>query len=140
MKIYLDIDETLINNNIENVDGRMIYEPKLANHLHEFLEYMLKNHDVYWLTTHCNGDATTAVSYMADFVPYEIVRLIMRIKPTRWKMVKTQAINMNENFLWFDDAPTWEDIEELKKHGKLDSFVRVNLDKDLDVLGRYLEV
>lgn len=70
MKIYLDIDDTLINTDMYNM--------RPANHLKEFLEYMLRNHDVYWLTTHCNGDATTAVSYMAEAVPDEIVGFIKK--------------------------------------------------------------
>jgi len=64
MKIYLDIDDTLINTDMYNM--------RPANHLKEFLEYMLRNHDVYWLTTHCDGDATTAVSCMNKFVSSEI--------------------------------------------------------------------
>ena len=140
MKIYLDIDETLIDNSLKHVDGQLIYEPTMANHLKEFLEHVLENHDVYWLTTHCNGDATTAVSYMADMVPYDIIRLIMRIKPTKWNLHKAEAINMEEDFLWFEDAPTWSDLDKLKKYNKEDSLVRVNLDEDPDVLGRYLEV
>ena len=35
MKIYLDIDDTLINTDMYNM--------RPANHLKEFLEYMLKN-------------------------------------------------------------------------------------------------
>lgn len=140
MKIYLDIDETLINNNIYEMNGQYIFpKPKPANHLKEFLEHMLKNYDVYWLTTHCNGDASTAVSYMAKSVPDEIVGLIKKIKPTKWNLVKSEAIDMNEDFLWFDDAPTWEDTENLKKHNKLESLVRVNLDENPDILSEFID-
>lgn len=141
MKIYLDIDETLIDNRLEkNEDGYMVYKPVITKHLKEFLEHILENHDVYWLTTHCNGDATTAVSYMAEVVPYDIIRLIMKIKPTKWNLCKSEAINMEEDFLWFEDAPSWNDLDKLKKYNKMDSLVRVNLDEDPDVLGRYLKV
>ena len=44
---------------------------------------------------------------------------------------------MNEDFLWFDDAPTWGDIENLKKHNKLDSLIRVNLDENPDILKEF---
>jgi len=64
MNIYLDIDDTLINTDMYNM--------RPANHLKEFFEYVLRNHDVYWLTTHCDGDATTAVSCMNKFVSSEI--------------------------------------------------------------------
>jgi len=43
----------------------------------------------------------------------------MKIKPTRWKVLKTEAIDMNEDFLWFDDAPTREDLDKLKKHNRI---------------------
>lgn len=46
---------------------------------------------------------------------------------------------MNEDFLWFDDAPTWGDIENLKKYNKLDSLVRVNLDENPDILSEFLD-
>ena len=132
MKIYLDIDDTLINTDMNNM--------RPANHLKIFLEQMIKDHDVYWLTTHCDGDATTAVSYMSKFVSPEIIDLITKIKPTKWKVLKTEAINMNEDFLWFDDAPTWGDIDALKKHNKLESFVRVNLDEDPDILKNFITI
>jgi len=131
MKIYLDVDDTLINTDM--------YDIRPANHLKEFLEQMLKNHDVYWLTTHCDGDATTAVFYMGKYVSPEVVDLVMKIKPTKWRVLKTEAINMNEDFLWFDDAPTWGDIENLKKHNKLDSLIRVNLDENPDILSEFLD-
>jgi len=78
MKIYLDIDDTIISPYINGVNLEM----KPANHLKQFLGHMIKNHDVYWLTTHCDGDATTAVSYMNKFVSPEITNLIVKIKPT----------------------------------------------------------
>jgi hypothetical protein len=131
MKIYLDIDDTLINTDIHNIHP--------ANHLKEFLEFMLKNHDVYWLTTHCDGDAETAISYMAKSVPVEVVELTKKIKPTKWNLTKSEAINMDEDFLWFDDAPTAEDIKELRKHNKLDSLIKVNLDENPDILKEFLD-
>lgn len=130
MKIYLDIDDTLINTDMYNM--------RPANHLKEFLEYVLKNHDVYWLTTHCDGDATTAVSYMNKFVPSEITDLIMRIKPTRWKVLKTEAINMDEDFLWFDDTLSWGEEQELKKNNKIKCYAKVDLDNNPDILSTYI--
>jgi len=140
VKIYLDIDDTLINNNNYEMDEQyIISKPKPAKYLKEFLECMLKNHDVYWLTTHCLGDASTAVSYMANSVSDEIVGLIKKIKPTKWNLTKSEAINMYEDFLWFDDDPTLEDIENLKKHNKLDSLITVNLDENPDILSEFLD-
>src|SRR3989344_5197945 len=121
MKIYLDIDDTLINTDMYNM--------RPANHLKEFLEHMLENHDVYWLTTHCNGDATVPVSYISRFAPQEIVNLVVKIKPTSWSILKTEAINMDEYFLWFDDTLSWGEEKALREHDKLTSYVKVDLDK-----------
>lgn len=130
MKIYLDIDDTLINTDMYNM--------RPANHLKVFLECMLNNHDVYWLTTHCNGDATTAVFYMNKFVSSDITDLIMKIKPTRWKVLKTEAINMDEDFLWFDDTLSWGEEQELRKNNKLRSYVKVDLDNNPDILSTFI--
>ena len=130
MKIYLDIDDTLINADM--------YEVKPANHLKEFLSYMLKNHDVYWLSTHCDGNAETAVSYLSQFVDADITSLIKKIKPTKWKYFKAEAINMGEDFLWFDDVLSFNDEELLKSKNKLGSYVKVNLDEDPDILLEFI--
>ena len=131
MKIYLDIDDTLINTDMYNM--------RPANHLKEFLEHMLENHDVYWLTTHCNGDATVPVSYISRFAPQEIVNLVMKIKPTTWNILKTDAINMDEDFLWFDDTLSWGEEKALKDNNKLTSHVKVNLDDKPNFLLDFIE-
>lgn len=126
MKVYLDIDDTLLNTDIHNT--------RPANHLKEFLEYMLKNHDVYWLTTHCNGDATVPVSYLSRFVTPDITALLLRIKPTRWEMRKIDAINLDEEFMWFDDVLTDSEEKLLREKGKLSSHIMVDLDANPDFL------
>lgn len=131
MKIYLDIDDTLLNTDI--------HDTRPANHLKPFLEYMVSNHDVYWLTTHCNGDATVPVSYMSRFVDHSLVALLMKIKPTKWSMIKTDAINMDEDFLWFDDVLSWGDEKALESKGKLSSYVKVDLDENPDILSEFIE-
>lgn len=140
MKIYLDIDDTLLHTDISNI--------RPANFLKQFLEYMLKNHDVYWLTTHCNGDATIAVSYLSKFVTPEITSLIMRIKPTRWRgvkepdtdrLLKTDGIDMDEDFLWFDDVLSDGEEKALREKNKLASYVKVDLDKDPDFLEKFIK-
>ena len=131
MKIYLDVDDTLINTDMYNM--------RPANHLKEFLEYMLANHDVYWLTTHCNGDPTVPVVYMSRFVSQDVVSLLMKIKPTSWNVLKTDAINMNEDFLWFDDTLSWGEENALKDNSKLNSHVKVNLDDKPNFLLDFIE-
>ena len=130
MKIYLDIDDTLLNTDI--------YNTRPANHLKPFIEYMLSNHDVYWLTTHCNGDSTIPTSYMSRYVSTDMIPLLMKIKPTRWETLKTDAINMEEDFLWFDDVLSWGDEKALEKKGKLGSYIKVDLDENPNILLEFI--
>lgn len=59
MKIYLDIDGVLLDYDNGGVaDGAI-----------ELIEYVTKEFDCYWLTTHCKGDPTTAVSYLQEYFP-----------------------------------------------------------------------
>jgi len=51
MKIYLDINGTIIHRKLEK--GKAVVKP--ASYLKEFLDNALKRHDVYWLSTICNG-------------------------------------------------------------------------------------
>lgn len=126
MKVYLDIDDTLLNT-------RDLYI-RPADHIKPFLEYVVNNYDVYWLTTHCNGDASVPVAYLSRFVSSDVVQLIMKIKPTSWKIHKTGAINMDEDFLWFDDTLAWGEEKALQAKNKLSSFVKVDLGKNPSAL------
>lgn len=132
MKIYLDIDDTLIHTDLFNV--------RPANHVKEFLTNIVKKHDTYWLTTHCNGDSTVPVLYLSKIFPEELMPLIMRIKPTRWEMRKIDAINLDENFLWFDDVLMDSEEKLLNEKGKRDSHIMVNLDDNPDFLKDYLNI
>jgi len=135
MKIYLDIDDTLITNYIEGNS----FKVKPANHLKKFLKHVIENYDVYWLTTHCNGDASTAVAYISRFIDNETIDLVKKIKPTKWNVLKTEAINMDEDFLWFDDSLFPEEEQQLKDKNKLGSFVRMDLENDPNILSDFLD-
>ncbi len=126
MKIYLDIDDTLLNTEIFN--------RRAANHLKPFLEDMLEKYEVYWLTSHCNGDPSVPVAYLSRFVTPDITPLLMKIKPTKWEVLKTEAINMDEEFLWFDDSLSWGEEEALKAKNKLSSHVKIDIYENPDVL------
>ena len=73
--------------------------------LEEFIDYVTANFDCYWLTTHCKGDAVTAQRYLAEFFPVEVIKKLQCIKPTTWDPLKTEAINLKEEFYWLDDYP-----------------------------------
>lgn len=132
MKIYLDIDNTLLYS-----EG---FDSKPVNYLKEFLENVTSKHDVYWLTTHCNGDASVPVDYMSRFVGEDLVQLIKIIKPTMWNISKSEAIDMSKDFLWFDDILMFSDEKRLREANRLDCFVRVNIASNPDFLKGFLTI
>jgi hypothetical protein len=81
-----------------------------ANYAPEFLKYVLSKYPdtTYWLTTHCNGDASVPVQYIGHLFDQEIAELMKLIKPTSWETAKTRAIDFSEPFLWFDDDLFYE--------------------------------
>jgi len=132
MKIYLDIDKTILWSDY--------YNSYPAKHLKEFLTAALDKHDIYWLTTHCDGDANTAVAYLSRYFDEELIALIRQIKPTSWKNRKIEAIDLSEDFLWFYDMLLDSEERDLIKHGKLDSYVYVYLAEDQDIFQRYMKI
>ena len=122
MKIYLDINGTIIQRKLEK--GKAVVTQ--ASYLKEFLENTLKKHDVYWLSTICNGNTEEVVSYLKMFLSPEELRLAAQVKPTKWGRYKVDAINLGEEFLWFDDVLLPQEEEILITAGKIGSFVRVN--------------
>ena len=64
------------------------------NHLSRY--YLLAN---YPLSRRC----THAHSTLWTFFDEETVTLMKRIKPTNWNINKTEAIDFETPFLWFDD-------------------------------------
>lgn len=115
MNIYLDIDGTLLQ------DGAP------APCSHEFIEHVTKYHDCYWLTTHVrNGELGYLFPYLERAgVKPATLKLMECIKTTQWDMLKTEAIDMNENFLWFDDQPTAVESDILSTEGKDASLVLI---------------
>ncbi len=116
MKIYLDIDGTLLGQNSVPAKG-----------LHEFLEYVIQHHDCYWLTTHCKGDSEGALnSLRRNNVVQDTIDLATKIKATDWDVLKTDAIDMSEDFVWFDDSPMASELIALEKNNKTDSLYHMN--------------
>lgn len=123
MNIYLDIDGVILAN-----------DKQLADYAKEFLKYITDNHVVYWLTTHCKGDADYTVNFMSRFFDVEMISLLKKIKPTRWNVSKTEAINFSVPFLWFDDQLFDFEKEDLIKHNALNSWIELDLAKNVNQL------
>lgn len=121
MNIYLDIDGTMIHEDLTENYG------KSAEGLSEFL-IALRPYDTFWLTTHCrDGNPERAREIMKRHVPEELFGDIDRIKPTVWDTLKTEGINWNQDFIWFDNDIS--DSEHIRFAGAPDTqaFMEVNL-------------
>lgn len=121
MNIYLDIDGVILANDKNG-----------ANHVHEFLEYITSQYpdSTYWLTTHCQGNAQTAIERLKMVLKPETIDLLHKIRPTRWNIAKTEAIDFSKPFRWFDDDLFPEEREELEKNNVLSSWIEVDLTKN----------
>jgi len=121
MKIYLDIDGTMIHEEFGDMWG------KSAAGLEEFL-IALRSYDTYWLTTHCmDGDTKNAVRMMKDVLSEEYHSDIDRIKPTVWKDQKTEALDWDSDFIWIDNDVFDEEWKDLERCRENQSVVQVDL-------------
>ena len=129
--IYLDIDGTILLDNLENVG-------QCALNLGLFLTTLGNLQadgaiKIYWLTTHCrNGDNTQVLEYLKQRLEPHNFDLILRMKiqPTTWNEFKTEAIDFSEDFLWLDDDPTLKELEVLKTHKAEHKLIEIDLQKD----------
>lgn len=123
MNIYLDIDGVLLTK-----------QKQPANHLAAFLKYVTENYTCYWLTTHCKGNAQTAINYLTSYAGTEVVDYLSEIQVTDWSTYKTEAINFTEDFVWLDDYALYAEVEMLKKHRSTDKLQLINLETTPDQL------
>lgn len=121
----------------------------LANELHpanfanEFLTYVLTQYSesTYWLTTRCDGDANVPMGQIAHLFDPRSTGVdeanqtdIMGPFP-----VQAAAIGFSRPFLWFDDDLFLDERRELTKNGVLDDWIEVDLRREPNVLGRFLD-
>lgn len=131
MNIYLDIDGVLLVN-----------ETHAANHADEFLRVVLEKYpdSTYWLTTHNWRGENRTKEVLSPYLKPETVKLLDKVKPSEWDELKTDAIDFNQDFLWFDDDLWPDELKTLEKNEALEQFVMVDLQKDPDMLQELAEV
>jgi len=115
--MYIGITGALLDKQLQPAKG-----------LHEFLAYITYNYVCFWLTNHeRDGDRSHLYSFLYECgIPEETIALTRFIWPTHWDILKTEAIDFNREFVWFEDHPTSGELEVLKKHGKSDSIYKGN--------------
>ena len=140
MKIYLDIDGTILKNEYLQSDNGYTLTSTPAKHLKNFLECILENHDVYWLSTHCRGVVGNPRRYLTGKFDENLLSLVDKVKPAKWVSEKYEVFNFDEEFLWFDDKPSEDDILMLEKHNKLHCLIKVDLDNDPDIFLNFMDI
>lgn len=129
--IYLDIDGVLLAN-----------ENNAAPHADEFLWHILSKYpdSTYWLTTHNWRGENRAKDVLSPHLKPETAKLLKKIKPTEWGELKTDAINFEEDFLWFDDDLWPDELKVLEQNNATGRMVMINLNKDPDILKKLIQV
>lgn len=108
----------------------MANDKQASLHVHDFLKYITDKYPTYWLTTHCKGDASYTISHLSQWLEKPTLELAKKIKPTNWITSKTEAIDWDTPFLWFDDYLFDFEKKDLIKHKVLDSWIEVDLAKN----------
>ena len=116
MKVYLDIDGVLLT-----------HDHKIPEYLEEFISYLMKHHQCYWLTTHCRGGRNRTAEYLSQFYSGNTLAILNQVKKTDWMDLKTEAIDFTSSFVWLDDFPFQSEKQILKKHNRLHSMIVVDL-------------
>ncbi|PLX27155.1 hypothetical protein C0583_04615 [Candidatus Parcubacteria bacterium] len=129
MNIYLDIDQVLIKK-----------DSKPADYVSEFLKYITDKHNVYWLTTHCRGNAQVTAQYLQDKLPDEVLPCLDKIKSTNWQTLKTEAIDFSQDFRWLDDYVMQAESNVLAENNAKEKIILINLKSEPDKLKQIMNI
>ena len=131
MNIYLDIDGVLLIN-----------EKHAAPHADEFIQAIIQKYpdSTFWLTTHNWQGENRAVDVLTPVLKPETIALLQKIKSSEWNELKTDAIDFNDDFLWFDDDLWPDELEVLEKNESTEQFIMVDLNKDPEMLNKLTDV
>ena len=116
-KIYFDIDGVL--------KGSASPQADVIN----LLQYCLDHYpnSLYWLTTHCKGgENNTKISLQGSFPEELIDRIDQLFHPTDWGVLKTEGIDLDCDFVWFDDNLLESEKNVLEKYYVLDGFFKMD--------------
>lgn len=117
MKIYLDIDGVLVDYNCNPMP-----------YLKEFIDFVfeISNGEVYWLTTHSHdGSVERPLNYLSTVIDSNILEKLKSVKPTKWDTLKTEGIDLDSDFLWFDDTIFISECRALEEVGKEHCLIKV---------------
>lgn len=116
-KIYFDIDGVLKGTASPREDVIAL------------IRYCLDNYSdsLYWLTTHCKRGENQTNFALFDVFPAGLVEeMYQTFKPTNWEVLKTDGIDLDSDFVWFDDNLFESEKNVLESYYVLDGFFRMN--------------
>jgi hypothetical protein len=120
--IYLDIDGVILGK--RNIND---YEIILAKYAFEFLEFCTGSFNCFWLSTHSNkGRISDVIKYLVPYIDGKVIKLVKLIKPLRWQVFKTEAIDLASDFIWIDDELSWCERKILMENNVLDRWIYIN--------------
>ena len=122
--MYLDIDGVLLTKRLNRPAVNVV----------QFIEFVTKNFECFWLTTHCKGSKRTALQYLKQFLEPHVIEQLETVKPTMWTTMKTEALDLTSDFYWLDDNPFQMEMEFLRSHDNLDRLILVDLNNKDELL------
>lgn len=131
MNIYLDIDGVLLDHN----GGKPLKD------VVDFLEFVYEMSDgnLYWLSTLKHRSLTHVIDGFQPIMNEELYSLLKKIKNTKWDAYKTEGIDLDNDFLWFDDIIFQFEYKILEKAKKEHCLIKVeeNLKEIMEDLKGY---
>ena len=128
-KIYFDVDGVLRGSASPIVD------------IVALLRYCLDNYkdSLYWLTTHCKCGVNRAPEALRGALPDDLVdELAEKFQPTDWENYKVEGIDLDSDFVWFDDNLFEGEKKILEANYVLDGFYYMN-SRDSEAARKALE-
>ncbi|WP_291718052.1 hypothetical protein [Magnetospirillum sp. 64-120] len=143
MRLYLDVDGTLLR---RSGHARLRGDFAPANNLLRFLEWAADNFDCAWVTTRTrHGACDKLLDVLRQAVgPGDewdrIAHLVKSFATPPWSDFKAEAMTLDEDFLWVDDAPDEESLEAMRRMGRQGCWIPVDVDGRPDDLRRVMDV
>lgn len=109
--IYIDIDGVIVSLNPTTKPY-----PRLVPDAVYFLNWAKKNFNCYFLT--CWSEEA-----LKDLLP---IIVEWNIPICSWKYMKTEAIDMERDFIWLEDGILEEEKDILKKYNKIDNYIYID--------------
>jgi hypothetical protein len=139
LRVYLDMDGVILRS-----VGASVWNCgwEIADGALDFLTWAVERFDVAWLTARCrDGDMRHIERGIRHAIPAKTLpsewRVILdRTTAAAWSRLKTDAIDLADEFAWIDDAPQSEALLVLESRGLADRWIECNTDIRPDDLRR----